>query len=187
MSGKDTPGILGEKVLAATRFLEFKQIAYLNRLGEERKWDMVARVGGRRAVMIVPFYGDRLVVTREYRVPIGDYEYSFPAGLIDDGENPEEAARREMREETGLEILDILTVSPPVYNSPGLSDEAITLVYARVGGTASREFLEPDEDIETLLLTREEVAKLMNDRTKCIGAKAWVEFHHFVNDPASGI
>lgn len=182
MGDTGTPRILGERVLAATRFLEFKQISYLNRLGMERKWDMVARVGGRQAVMIVPFCGEKLVVTREFRVPIGDYEYSFPAGLIDDGETPEAAARREMREETGLEILEVLAVSPPVYNTPGLSDEAITMLYARVGGTASRALLEPDEDIETLVLSRKEVAELMNDRGKRIGAKAWVEFYHFVND-----
>ena len=181
MSSEKTPVVVGETVLAATRFLEFKQVSYVNRLGEARKWDMVTRTGGRRAVMIVPFAGDKLVVTREYRVPIGDYEYGFPAGLIDDGETPEAAARREMREETGLEITEISTVSPPVYNSPGLSDEAITLVYAKVAGETSRKFLEPDEDIETLILSRDEVAELMNDRTRCVGAKAWVEFYHFVN------
>ena len=181
MGGKDTPGILGEKVLAATRFLEFKQIAYLNRLGEERKWDMVARVGGRRAVMIVPFCGEKLVVTREFRVPIGDYEYSFPAGLIDDGEDVVTAAKRELREETGLEIRKILTVSPSVYNSPGLTDEAVTLVYAEVGGEISRDGLEPDEDIETLVLSRDEVAALMADEKNLVGAKAWMEFYHFVN------
>ena len=182
MALKTTPQVTGEKILAETKFLVFKQLTYLDKSGQERKWDMVSRTGGVDAVMIVPFYGDKLVVTREFRVAVGGYEYSFPAGLIDAGEAVEETARRELYEETGLELRKILAVSPPVYNSPGLSDEAVTLVYAEVGGTVSQEHLEASEDIETLFLTRDEVAALMHDRTKHIGAKAWIEFYHFVNN-----
>lgn len=181
MADKMLPRVLGEKVIAQSRFLEFKERRYLNKFGDERSWYMVSRVGGRRAVMIVPFCGGKLVVTREFRVPIAGYEYSFPAGLIDDGEDEVAAAKREMREETGLEILKVLTVSPPVFNSPGLTDEALTLVYAEVGGTTSRDGLEPDEDIETLLLSRDEVAAIMADKSSLVGAKAWMEFYHFVN------
>ena len=175
------PRVTGENVIARTKFLEFKEYTYLNKFGDERRWCLVSRVGGRKAVMIVPFCGDKLVVTREFRVPVGNWCYSFPAGLIDDGEDAATAARRELREETGLEIRKILAVSPPVHNSPGLSDEAVTLVYAEVGGTVSQEHLEESEDIETLFLSRDEVAALLYDKTKHIGAKAWIEFYHFVN------
>ena len=182
MGSDRIPRVIGDTVVAQTRFLVFKTVSYLNKLGEERLWDMVSRVGGRRAVMIVPFYGDRLVITREFRVPLNDYEYGFPAGLIDDGETAEEAGIREMREETGLEVREVLAMSPPVYNSPGLSDEAITLMYARVDGEVSRERLEPNEDIETLIVDRTELAAIMNDRSRCIGAKAWIEFYHYLNN-----
>ena len=182
MASKTTPQVTGEKILAETKFLVLKQLSYLDKYGQERKWDMVSRSGHVDAVMIIPFYGDKLVVTREFRVAVGDWEYSFPAGLIDAGESAEEAARRELYEETGLELRKILAVSPPVHNSPGLSDEAVTLIYAEVGGTVSQEHLEESEDIETLFLTRDEVAALMYDQTKHIGAKAWIEFYHFVNN-----
>ncbi|MBP5530547.1 MAG: NUDIX hydrolase [Lentisphaeria bacterium] len=175
------PRVTGEKVIAKTKFLEFKELSYLNKFGDERRWSLVSRVGGSRAVMIVPFYGEKLVVTREFRVPVGGWCYSFPAGLIDDGEDAAAAAERELREETGLNLAEILAVSRPVFNSPGLTDEAVTMVYARVDGTPSREHLEADEDIETLFLDREQVVALMNDEKCFIGAKAWIEFYHFVN------
>ena len=181
MAKTASPRVFGETVIAQSRFLEFKERRYLNKFGNESRWYMVSRVGGRQAVMIIPFCGEKLVVTREFRVPIGGYEYSFPAGLIDDGEDAVTAAKRELREETGLEIRKILTVSPSVYNSPGLTDEAVTLVYAEVGGEPSRDGLEPDEDIETLVLSRDEVAALMADEKNLVGAKAWMEFYHFVN------
>ena len=181
MASKKTPQVTGEKILAETKFLVLKQLSYLDKSGQERKWDMVSRTNSTDAVMIIPFYGDKLVVTREFRAAVGGYEYSFPAGLIDAGESAEETARRELYEETGLELRKILAVSPPVYNSPGLSDEAVTLVYAEVGGTASQEHLEPGEDIETLFLDRDGIAALMYDRSKHIGAKAWIEFYHFIN------
>ena len=181
MALKKTPRVTGEKILAETKFLVLKQLSYLDKSGQERKWDMVSRTNSTNAAMIIPFYGEKLVVTREFRVAVGGYEYSFPAGLIDAGESAEEAAHRELYEETGLEIRKILAVSPPVHNSPGLSDEAVTLIYAEVGGTVSQEHLEESEDIETLFLSRDEVAALMYDQTKHIGAKAWIEFYHFVN------
>src|SRR4051812_37166295 len=64
------------------------------------------------AVVIVPLYEfpdgrNGFVITREFRVPLGDYYYGFPAGLIDKGESPEIAAVREMWEETGLEVVNI--------------------------------------------------------------------------------
>ena len=181
MADKTTPRVIGEKVLAETKFLVLKQLTYLDKSGQKRTWDMVSRAKSVDAVMIVPFYGDKLVVIREFRIPIGGYTYSLPAGLIDAGESVEETARRELYEETGLEIRQLLAVSPPVYNSPGLSDEAVTLVYAEVGGEASQEHLEASEDIETLFLTRDEVAALLQDKSKNIAAKAWMEFYHFAN------
>ena len=38
---------------------------------------------------------------------VGDYVYNFPAGLIDEGETPEVAAKRELKEETGLDLIVI--------------------------------------------------------------------------------
>lgn len=44
---------------------------------------------------------EKLVLIRQYRCPIDDYIYEFPAGLVDAGEDFKTAGRRELKEETG--------------------------------------------------------------------------------------
>ncbi len=82
----------------------------------------------------------KLVLSKEYRYPAGDYILSVPAGLIDpedkEGPNPlETTAIRELKEETGLEVQDgdiVKVVSPFLFVSPGITDEANALVYVEI-------------------------------------------------------
>jgi ADP-ribose pyrophosphatase len=50
-------------------------------------------------------------VVRQYRPAVETYSLEFPGGLLDPGETPENAARRELAEETGLLATDIVEVS----------------------------------------------------------------------------
>src|SRR5262245_36100485 len=75
------------------------------------------------AVLRDPGQPPRLVLLREFRVPVGAYVYGFPAGLIDPGETLETTVRREVREETGFEVTLVKRVSPPLLSSSGLTDE----------------------------------------------------------------
>ena len=133
--------------------------------------------------MIVALTSDdnRLVVTKEFRVPIGGYEYGLPAGLIDGKESPHDTAIRELEEETGMEFVGFIKgLSPLVYNSPGMTNEGVYMAYAWAKGEPNTKGNEASEDIEVLLLSRDEVKKLMDRRDLMIGAKAWMVFDRFV-------
>jgi ADP-ribose pyrophosphatase len=47
-------------------------------------------------------------IVRQFRPCVGDFTWEFPAGTLDDGETVEAAARRELREETGLEARELI-------------------------------------------------------------------------------
>ncbi len=105
------------------------------RLVMEGRWEWVERVNTSGAVVIAPITADRrLILVRQYRIPLAAAVLELPAGLSGDtpdaaGEDLIEAARRELREETGYEASQWrwLLHGP---SSPGLTDESYHLYLA---------------------------------------------------------
>lgn len=137
------------------------------------------------AVLMVPILrkpGEppRLVLIREFRVPVGGYIIGLPAGLIDPGESIENTIHREIREETGLEVTAIKRVTPPLYPSAGLTDESVVMAFIDVRGEdGCKPHLEASEDLEVLLLDWENVARLCRDSTLLVDAKVWMVLFHY--------
>jgi ADP-ribose pyrophosphatase len=130
-------------------------------------------------VVIGPDQVPRLAMVKEFRVPVGDYVYGFPAGLAEAGESIESVARRELREETGLEVVDIVKISPPIYNSAGMTDEAVVMVFVTARASADgRQALEACEEIEVLLLDHQQVGALC-DSTARIDGKTWTALYMY--------
>ena len=137
-------------------------------------------------VAIYALYGekkDRVVLIRQWRYPIGDWVYEFPAGLCEPGENYREAAVREMHEETGLTFTPI--EADPMYEAPrfttvGMTDEAVATVYGYAQGELDDRFEESSEEIEAILADRDEVRRILaNERVALLCA---YQLAHFLKD-----
>ncbi len=122
----------------------------------------------------------RLVLARELRVPVGGYVYGLPAGLIEAGEQVEEAVRRELREETGFEVTTFHKITPPLYSTPGLTDESALLAFVEAYETPeSKQALEGGEDIEVVLVDQQQATELVADTSIAFDAKAWLACYQF--------
>lgn len=104
-----------------------------------------------------------VLFTKQFRPALGAYMTSFPAGLLDP-EDPDMlvAAKREAKEEAGVEIEDMEILAPACPTSSGLSDELDGFILARIVGKEEKK-LEDFEDISTRLVPLKDVPAMMKD------------------------
>ena len=117
--------------------------------------------------------GQKLLVNKEFRMAVGDWVYNFPAGLIDEGEEPIESAKRELWEETGiaanpkelweetgLELYEIDDFIGPSYSAVGFSNEINVCVVGKARGTF-KPSTSTVEEIEAGWYTKAELRELL--------------------------
>jgi ADP-ribose pyrophosphatase len=100
----------------------------------------------------------RVVFVRQLREAVRESLLEIPAGVYDEeGESPEETARREVREETGYRVTSLQSLGR-VYTTPGFSDERIDLYLAEVEPEA-----EPEEGVEAVEMAWDDAVTLARE------------------------
>lgn len=109
------------------------------------------------AVAIVAVRDGRMLFVRQHRPAVGLAPLEIPAGLIEPGEDPLEAARRELAEETGLagDLAPLFSY----YVSPGFTDEK-THVFLASNLRETQATPDEDEEIEVVWLEPERALEM---------------------------
>ena len=98
------------------------------------------------AAAVVPLDNTgRVLLVRQYRHATGGYLLEVPAGKLDESEAPETCARREVEEEVGRRVKDLVPLGW-IWTTPGFTDEKIWLFLA-TGLSETQQSLEKDEVI----------------------------------------
>jgi len=179
------------KKITDCNYLNLFSISYKDRINCEKQWIFASRSNRLNpleknhtkpdAVVIVPFHipEKKLVLIKEFRVALGGYQYGFPAGLVDSGETIEQTGKRELFEETGLTITKVLKKSPAIFSSSGMTDESISLVFVECEGHPTSRFNEASEDIEVMMLSREQASDILYDNKIKFDVKSWIILNTF--------
>lgn len=129
------------------KFITRYDVQYETVDGIVKNYEMISRNGeitdfeglhGKEADAVVIIATDeadeRILIDKEFRLAPGEWVYNFPAGLIDPGETPEVSARRELMEETGLELYEISDTIGTSYSAVGFSNETNMCVVGKARG-----------------------------------------------------
>ncbi|KAI0173597.1 MutT/nudix family protein [Hypoxylon sp. FL1284] len=141
------------------------KLTYTDAKNQKRTWESAERTtrphgSGIDGVGIVAILdkptGPEIVLQKQYRAPIDKVTIEVPAGLVDEGETAEQAAIRELKEETGY-VAKVAETSPMMFNDPGFCNTNLRMVHVNVDmSLPENQNLEPqleeDEFIEVFLV-----------------------------------
>jgi ADP-ribose pyrophosphatase len=142
-----------ESRLIFDRFLKIYQEKLLLPDGSEHDYFTLAPPA--EAVSIIAETSEGLfVLIEEYRIPPRLTLLGLPGGYIEKGESIIKAAERELLEEVGYRA-ETFRQLQTIYPYPGISSQALTVVYAQGAVKVQEPMLEPTETITCVLKSRE--------------------------------
>ena len=165
--------------LKKTKWLNLFTRTYKDKKGTLRYWDFCSRKENpdeksfkADAIVVVPFLDDgRMVLIKQFRPAINDYIIEHVAGLHDQY-SIFATAKKELKEETGLDMIKSMTHLDKIYNSPGITDESCSYVFCLAQGEITTKFCEDSEDIEVIVVDRQQAKDLLSEEK--VSAKCWL-------------
>jgi ADP-ribose pyrophosphatase len=130
------------------------------------------------AVMMAVDEQNRILLVRQFRLPAQQDLWELPAGRLDPGETPLQAAQRELQEETGYTAKK-WTELVSFWPSPGYVDEKMT-IFVATGLTEGKQQPMQDERIDTRWFPSEALGRLISegqihDGKTIIGYYRWLD------------
>jgi len=138
------------------------------------------------AVMMPVDNKDRVLLVRQFRLPAQRELWELPAGRLDPGESPLQAAKRELREETGYQAKKWAKLAS-FWATPGYVDEKMNLFLA-LDLTPGKQEPMDDEHIEMHWFSKAELGDLIKtgkiaDGKTIIGYFLWLEYKRRARKP----
>ncbi|MGM9970548.1 MAG: NUDIX hydrolase [Anaeroplasma sp.] len=129
--------------------------------GRESIREIVRHNGGAGVLCITN--DNKILLIKQYRYAYDEIIYEIPAGKLEEGENPYNAAMRELEEETGNKASELIPLGS-IYPTCGYSSEIIYL-YLATNCEHTRQHFDDDEFIEVFYFTIDEVKKMIINGT----------------------
>jgi ADP-ribose pyrophosphatase len=173
--------IISSTPLLQTPIFSVTQDHALDPDGFEIKRSIIQHPG---SAVVMPVDDERRVLlVRQFRLPAQRFLWELPAGKIDPGETALQAARRELKEETGFRARKFEKLAE-FYPSPGFLAEKMT-IYLATGLTAGEQTPMEDERIEIGWYTGKEIERLI-DSGKILDAKTNIGYFRWQYHLANG-
>ena len=181
-----------EKLYAGTH-TNLYDLVYLSKANAEKHYSIISRnkelnpenINDNKpssGVIICAITEDnsKMLILNEFRMSVNRNIINFPSGLIDSNESIEDAARRELLEETGHDIVSITKVLKPSYSAIGITDEKVTVIVCRItNAPVQNQSMSSNEQLSLKLVNKVEMTSLLDthefsSRTQLL-ASAWTD------------
>ena len=169
--------LLENKLVYKGKRIKVEELKYFNK----RKNIEIHRehvIAGDAAIILAITEENEIIMIEEPRTPIGKIILALPAGMIEEGENPEAGAIRELEEETGYRAKYIKKLRE-IYPAVGYSTEKVTIFLAK-NLIKTHTHLDETEDIKVLKIPIVKVKELLKNNEIVSSGENIALLHYFM-------